>query len=206
MKLFLGVALTLWLAGCSTPSPLGEFEGFTDVGNVRDEGSVKFDPGSKVYTMTGGGANMWAEEDAFAYLWLRISGDVILTTDMSWTDTGGDPHRKAGWIVRQDLEPDAPYADAVIHGDGLISLQYRQAVGGITEELQSPVKAPATLRLQRAGHQFSLQVAPSGGDFQSAGAVTVVLSDPVYVGLLVCAHDTSAMETAVFSHVRLESP
>jgi len=68
--------------------------------------------------------------------------------------TEGQAHRKAGWIVRQGLEADSPYADAIVHADGLISLQYRLAKGGPTLEVQSAVKGPAAVRLDRVGDLF----------------------------------------------------
>ncbi len=55
----------------------------------------------------------------------------------------GNAHRKAGWMIRQSLDADSPYVDAVIHGDGLASLQYRKVQGGptITMSTRSPSKA-----------------------------------------------------------------
>jgi hypothetical protein len=34
--------------------------------------------------------------------------------------------------------------------------------------------------------------------------VTVVLKDPVYIGLAVCSHDANVLETAVFSNVKID--
>ena len=34
-----------------------------------------------------------------------------------------------GWMVRQNLDADAPYADCAEHGDGLTSLQFRRTKG-----------------------------------------------------------------------------
>ena len=53
-----------------------------------------------------------------------------------------DPHRKACLVIRQSLDSDAPYADAATHGDGLTSLQWRDAKGAVTHEVQSSVVAP----------------------------------------------------------------
>ena len=184
---------------------LGEFEAHGDVGEVRQPGTVGFDPQSGEYRITGGGENMWGTRDAFHYAWRRLSGDLALTARVSFPEPQGQPHRKAGWIVRQGLEADAPYADAVVHADGLISLQYRLARGGPTLEVKSPVKAPATVRLERTGDLFSLSASRDGQRFQPAGAVSVPLADPVYVGLGVTAHDAAAMATAVVSRVSLAS-
>ena len=47
---------------------------------------------------------------------------------------GTEPHRKAGWMIRKNLNPDAAHVSAVIHGDGLASLQYRAETGNSTME------------------------------------------------------------------------
>ena len=48
---------------------------------------------------------------------------------MRFLGEGVDPHRKAGVIARTSLDADSPYADAAVHGDGLISLQFRRTKG-----------------------------------------------------------------------------
>ena len=185
---------------------VGEFEAHGEVGEVAQKGSVQFHAERGEYRITAGGENMWGTKDAFHYAWRRLSGDLILTARVTFPEAKGQPHRKAGWIVRQDLDADAPYADAVVHGDGLISLQYRLVKGGPTLEARSAVKAPATLRLERTGDLFSLFVSRDGVKFQPAGAVSVPLTDPVHVGLGATAHDAGGTVTAVLSRVSLANP
>jgi hypothetical protein len=36
--------------------------------------------------------------------------------------------------------------------------------------------------------------------------VTIILQDPVYVGIGMCAHHADRLETAVFSNVKIERP
>jgi len=181
----------------------GEFQGQGDVGTVEHPGSVVFDAAAGTYTLRGSGANMWGTADAFYYVWRRVSGDVTLTADVEWRGTGGNPHRKAGWVIRQGLAPGDPYVDAVVHGDGPTSLQFRKEAGGTTEEVRSPMSSPSTLRLERRGDQFVLSVAGTGQRLQDVASAEVALSDPVYAGLAVCSHDASVTETAVFSHVAM---
>ena len=113
-----------------------EFEGQTDVGKIKIPGSVKYDPENNTYRITGSGENMWGTEDAFYYVWKKAEGDLTLKIDVEWIGKGKQLHRKAGWMVRAGLENDDPYVDAVIHGDGLISMQYRTTKGGTTNEVQ----------------------------------------------------------------------
>lgn len=195
------VYLCLFSIGCSSGgNQYGIFERQTDVGKVKYAGSMRYDPTSNKYQITGSGENMWGKKDAFHYVWKRVSGDLELTTDISWEGAGKNEHRKAGWMIRQNLGPDSPYVDAVAHGSGLISLQYRLKKGGATAEIQSPISAPAALKLTRDGDVFSLYVSKDKKTFQPAGAISLALSDPVYAGLAVCSHDNSTSETAIFEN------
>src|SRR5713226_9793119 len=140
-----GLMLLGWsaLAIPSGEPERGVFEGHGDVGETRRPGSMLFDPGKAEYRVTGSGENMWGAKDAFHFAWRRLSGDLILTAEVSFPEREGNAHRKAGWMVRSGLEADAPYADSVVHADGLISLQYRLVKGGPTLEIRSPMRAPA---------------------------------------------------------------
>lgn len=186
--------------------PLGLFEQHADVGLVQHAGAASFEAATRTFTVTGGGANMWSTNDAFHFVWKQLSGDAALTADVKFAGTGGNAHRKACLLIRQGLEPDAAYADAALHGDGLTSLQCRAGRGGVTHEIQANLTNPATLRIERYGDEVFLSVARVGELLQSAGgSFKLKLKDPVYVGLGVCAHDDTRVETAAFSNVKLES-
>ncbi len=149
---------------------------------------------------------MWADKDAFHFIYNRLSGDLSLTADINWLGEGKNPHRKAGWIIRQSLDANSPYVDAVVHGDGLTSMQFRKAAGDETLEINSPTKAPATIVLERHGDVFSLSIVCEGKALQPVGSMSLELADPVYVGLAVCSHEADTAETAVFKNVKLENP
>ena len=72
-----------------------------------------------------------------------LCNPLTLGADVRFLGSGGNAHRKACLLVRQTLDADSAYADAVLHGDGLTSLQYRETSGGPTREIQSNVSAPA---------------------------------------------------------------
>ena len=183
---------------------LGPFESHRDVGNVLRPGSVEYDPARQTYLIGGGGENMWSTNDAFHFVWKKMSGNVALAADIRWIATGGNAHRKACLLIRQNLEPDSPYADAAVHGDGLASLQYREAPGAPTREIQSNVSAPRRVRVEKEGDYVSMSIAREGEPLHAAGGLfKIKFTEPFYVGLGVCAHDNNAFEKAVFSNVEL---
>jgi len=183
----------------------GEFTEAADVGKIDIKGRSEFLPEKNQYRITGSGANIWAKEDAFQFLWKKVSGDLAFSMDVEWVGEGKVAHRKACAMVRQGLEADAPYVDVAVHGDGLIALQWRREKGGETFGASLTNAAPATARLERDGKVFTLSIARKGEPFEPVGAISLEMPDPVYAGLAVCSHDAKTSETAVFSNVTLKS-
>jgi TolB protein len=209
-RLLAGVLLTVALAvpGAASSAPkapsIGLFEAQADVGATRIPGAVVYDAKADSYRVTGGGANMWGGVDAFHFVWKRASGDISLATDVAWIGSVGDPHRKGGVIIRQSLAPDSPYVDVVVHGNGLVSLQYRETPGGETHEIISNVTAPKRIGLEREGDYVYMSVSgPDGALHPAGGSFRLRLTGPYYVGLGVTAHDDAVSQTAVFSHVEI---
>jgi TolB protein len=197
------------LAGVSTlaqGSRVGDFDGHGDIGAPKIAGSAAYNPVSQDYTLTAAGANMWAQKDEFQFVWKRVTGDFILQTRVELIGKGVDPHRKAGLIVRAGQDADAPYADAVVHGDGLTSLQFRRTKGGTTEESRADIKAADVLQLERRGTTFTLSAARFGEPFVTTEVKDLNLTDEVLVGLVLCSHNADVVERAVFSNVRLIRP
>jgi TolB protein len=98
------------------------------------------------------------------------------------------------------------YADAVVHGNGLTSLQYQEERGGPTREIQSGVAAPQRIRIEKEGDYVSKSVAGENEALHTAGgSFRIKLSEPFFVGPGVCAHDNNALEKAVFSNVEMTS-
>jgi Tol biopolymer transport system component len=180
-------------------------EGRSDVGKVRLPGSAEFDAEKKEWRLTASGENIWGKADAFHFAWRKVSGDLTLRAEVRFIGAGKNAHRKAGWMVRQSLDADAPYAGVSVHGDGLVTLHYRREKGGTTKDVRATLKAPATVRLDRHGNVFALSVAKDGEDFQPVAALTVNLTDPVYAGLFACSHEADVNETAIFSKVSLRN-
>jgi hypothetical protein len=167
-------------------------------------GSVEYNPAQQTYTISGSGANMWFGEDDFHYLWTKVSGDVSLTADISFAGETGNNHRKAVLMIRQSLDANSAAVDVARHGDGLTSLQYRDATGTNTHEVESNVSAPRTVRIEKRGDYFYAFVAGKDGKLQVSGAATkLALTGPFYIGIGVCAHDKDVVEKAVFSNVKL---
>src|SRR6478672_11250773 len=174
---------------------VGIFEGHGDVGTVLHPGSASFDEAGGSYRVAGSGENMWLATDAFHFVWKRGSGDLSLSADVSFLGAGTDPHRKACLMIRQDLDADSAYVDVALHGDGLTSLQFREAKGAPTHEVQANVSAPRRLRVEKRGPYTTMFLGTEGGATAFSGAAArIELVGPFYVGLGVCSHDRDETE------------
>ncbi len=190
----------------SQTKSLGQFDRQDDIGKVNKPGSAIYDPEKQEYTITGAGANMWADHDESHFLWKRIKGDFILTTRAHFIGEGVEAHRKIGWMVRSSLDPDSMHANAAVHGDGLTSLQFRRGKGEQTEEMKSSVKGADVIQLERKGDTYIMSAARFGDAFVTEQVTDLALGDEVYAGLYVCAHNKDVIEKAVFRDVRITVP
>ena len=185
-------------------SAVGIFEAHQDIGTVLHAGSTEYDALHGTYTLTGSGENMWFKADAFQFAWKKVSGDVSLAAAIDFIGKGVNEHRKAVLMIRQSLEADSAYADIAVHGSGLTSLQYRDARGETTHEIQSSVSGPKTVRIEKRGEYVFMSVAGQGEELHVAGGSTrVPLEGTFYGGIGVCSHDKDVVEKAVFSNVEL---
>jgi hypothetical protein len=214
--LFFLLIYPLLCAELAQADGFGLFADQVDIGKPSQAGTAVFDSANGSYTVGGGGENMWFTNDSFHFVWKRVSGDFALTAAFDWLASGGNAHRKGCLMVRQDLRPESAYVDVAIHGDGLTSMQFRETAGGLTHEIQANVKGPALAGIERQGDVFFMSLpnpekTPATGG--STGVTTSVsgaymrlkFTDPVYVGLAVCAHDDKVLEQGRFVNVQLQS-
>jgi len=185
---------------------LGIFTNSGDVGGPAIKGSAAFSAADGQYRITGSGANIWAKQDQFQYVWREMSGNFTVTARMRFLGHGAD-HRKAGIMVRQSLDTDATYADVVIHGNGMPGLQWRSRQGEDTNGFDLPFDGPGTfdVKLVRTGVRIFMYIGKDGAGLKEIAHTEVSFRNPVLVGLAVCSHRADAADTVIFSDVSVEA-
>ena len=165
-------------------TPIGVFEGQSDIGSALVPGSASYDAGAKQYTINSAGYNIWYSRDEFRYLWKKISGDVSLAADVTFPDPQGYGDRKAVLVIRQNLDDDSTEAMAGQHGAGMIHLAQRPERGANLKDMQYRFGGMlANVRAKRIGIE-------KRGD-----------SIAIFISLI----DLHFDDTAVLSNVVLES-
>ena len=185
---------------------LNQFEDQTDIGNIHRPGSCTFEPKGQVYTVAGAGANIWLDHDEFHFVWKRLAGDFIVTAQTAFEGAGKNPHRKLGWMARASLDTDSAHVCTGVHGDGLLSLQFRRTQGTATEEVRAALTGADVIQLERKGATYTMSVARFGEPFVAVQVDDLDLGDEVYVGLFVCSHEDDTTEEATFRNVRIVVP
>lgn len=184
---------------------LGIFQDHGDIGTGVKPGSATFIAETGQYILSGAGSNIWGDHDEFQFVWKKMTGDFILNTRVEFLGTWVTYHRKAGWMVRKSLDGNSPHVNAVEHGDGLTSLQFRRTAGALTEEHKLNLTHANILQLERKGNRYIMRAAIYG-DTYLTDTVTVDLGNDVYVGLFVGSHNSDVLETGVFSNVGITVP
>ena len=203
-------------------TPIGIFEGQSDVGSALVPGSASYDAATGQYTINSAGYNVWYTRDEFRYLWKKLSGDVSLAADISFPDAKGFGDRKAVLIIRQDLEDDSKEAIAALHGAGMIQLAQRAEKdvrvkdmefriggrgrpGGASPDSLVPVFAKR-IGIEKQGDSFALFVSLEGEPMHQFGPpINLHIDGPFYVGIGFCSHLPDKSDTAVLSNVVLEN-
>ncbi len=185
---------------------LGRFDNHLDIGNCKTPGFAYYQETDQTYIIGGSGENMWFVKDQFHYLWTSLQGDFILRAEIDFVGKGVDPHRKAGWIIKNDLNSDTPHVNACTHGDGLTSLQYRKEIRANTEEVISQDSLPTVIQLERKGNDFIMATAKFGEPFTTVKVTNNAIKNQVYAGLYVCSHNPDVVEAVTFKNVRIIRP
>ncbi|OOG72726.1 TolB family protein [Flavobacterium sp. A45] len=193
----------------SQKNTLGIFDKSEDIGTCLIKGSSIYDSDKQEYTMSGSGDNMWFGKDAFQFLYKKMKGDFILQFEFKFTSPVKIAHRKVGWMVRNDTTFNAPHVNGTVHNDGLTSIQYRLAKGANTMELKMKnLENNTIIQLERRGNRYIFSAAIKGEEFKTIEWVDSdkVINDDALVGMFICSHDNTDLQTAVIKNVRITIP
>ncbi len=202
-------------------TPVGAFDGQSDVGGAVVPGSASYDAGTRQYTINSAGYNIWYTRDEFRYLWKKVSGDVSIAADIAYPNPKGYGDRKAVLVIRQDLDDDSKEIMTALHGAGLIHLALRPEKGANIKEAYriearshpggdktdgSAGAAPTRIGIEKHGDSFTLFVSLAGEPMHQAGpSVSLHFDGPFYAGIAFCSHLPATSDTAVLSHVVFEN-
>jgi len=208
----------LFLLGCllinsamAQKPATGIFMNNEDVGNPKNHGSAVYNKPDQSYTIRGSGYNIWFERDEFHYLFNKIKGDFILTANFRFEGKGMEAHRKTGWMIRWTTDEKSPHISAVLHGNGLTVMQWRNSEGAAMRDPQDELFAKDSLynvvQIERSGKNITMRAAKDGKPFDVIGTHQMDnLPDEVLAGIFVCSHNPDVTEEVTAWNVRIDTP
>jgi hypothetical protein len=191
-----------WLLQDIPETPMSGAWQNTDIGDVNQPGSF-VNLGGGAYSLTADGADIWNQADAFHFAFQPLAGDGRFTANV--TDIGGpgtNGWRKAGVMIRESLDPNSPNAFIAISGGdgGGETFQWRPEKGAASQSSHTAtgIAPPTCVRIVRIGDTFTGLYYRDGEWIKEGNAVTIPMSENVYIGLALTSHDINAMCTATF--------
>lgn len=168
-----------------------------DVGGSPLVGSASFDDGR--LTVKGAGSDIWAEADAFHYVYRPIAGRItaqIVTLDNTHM------FAKAGVMMRDGLSSDSAHVILDVKPDGQVEFMQRSTTGGETTYLAGGVGP--WVRLERTGTQITASTSSDGVAWTVIGSTTAAFSSGATVGIAVTSHDADRLTSAIVDHIVVE--
>jgi len=172
-----------------------------DVGTAKPAGGQNLAGG--VWTLQGGGGDIWGTADAFHYVWQSLAADGSIGARMV-SQTNTSAWAKAGPMLRASTDPGAPYYAVFVTPANGIAVQWRTAQGGSTSQVTTAGTVGTYLQVSRSGTTFTASTSPDGVTWTPIPKSTVSLanlSGPILTGLAATSHNTGALSTVVVDSV-----
>jgi RHS repeat-associated protein len=184
-----------------TKIPTGWTDG--DVGSVGLAGTATFANGA--FSVSGAGNQVASTADGMHFAYQSLAGDGTIIARLSGF-SGTSANSQAGIMIRETLTAGATnFFAAYQNSSDYIS--DRLSTGAVTTSFSgSSVTLPIWLKLVRTGSTFSGYASTDGFNWtQIRTSQTITMASNVYIGLGVSSGSTSALATATFDNVSINS-
>ena len=170
-----------------------------DIGAVGVAGSTAVANGA--FTVKGAGADIWGATDSFRFVYQPLTGDgSIVARLVSMENTHA--YAKAGIMLRDALTAGSAHAMLDMKPNGELEFMARATAGGATAWYAGvTMGAPVYVKLSRAGSKVSASVSRDGINWTIVSSISRTLPSTLYAGLVVCSHDATRLNTAMFDGV-----
>ena len=158
--------------------------------------------------MSAIGNDIWNAADQCRFVYKQLTGDGSLTARVDALDGAPSTWAKAGVMIRQNTEAGAINTFmALTGGDGAgATYQQRMVADDVSVSQHTfddgPFAPPYWVRVTREGNTLLGYTSPDGETWTQRGdVITLVMTDPVLIGLALTSHNASVSGSAAFSNV-----
>jgi len=159
--------------------------------------------------MNGIGRDIWDADDEFRYAYKQLTGNGSMIARVDALDNTPHTWVKAGVMIRQSTEIGSVHAFMAMSGGGGEGYSFQRRLDADSASTGDNGAAPALappywVKIERAGNVFTASISPDGVEWTEWGtAQTIVMDDPVLIGLAVTSHNVDQATSAAFSNVSI---
>jgi hypothetical protein len=177
-----------------------------DIGGPGQAGSASMAGNIGVWTVNGGGADIWGTSDQFNFAAENFAGDgsvVACVTSVQNTAASAS----SGVMFRDSTNANAAYAFVFVTPSQGVWFEWRSADGASagSSGSVSRITAPVWLKLVRVGNNFAGYYSLNGLNWTPLGTQTISMPGTALAGLAVCADNNSLLNTSTFGGVYVAS-
>lgn len=180
-------------------TPLSSVWQTSDIGTSGLPGNALRSAG--VYTVTGGGADIWDTTDNFRYVYQALTADGSITARVNSIQNTA-AWAKAGVMIRESLTAGSKHAMMVVSPTSGVARQHRATTGGASASSGASGSAPTWVRLTRTGDTIKAFSSPDGVSWSQVGAdLSLPMAANIYIGLAVCSNNATTATVATFDNI-----
>ncbi len=176
-----------------------------DIGAPGLAGSASY--ANNVFTVSGAGAQIYGTADAFHFVYQPLSGDGSIMARLVSLQ-GGAGYVSAGVMIRETLSAGSTNAKTADWAGfkGIYFDVRTTTAGSTTEPGNVSVALPYWVKVSRSGSSFTSYTSLDGVNWVQLGtSQTISMAQNVMVGLAVTSGSNTALATATFDNVSVNS-
>ena len=181
----------------SLPSPWKFYD-------IRDnKSSAVFAKG--VFTIEGGGSDIWETHDQFAFLSIPVSGNQYISARII-SQTSPHPWAKTGLMIRESTAANSRFVMICMTPGNGISLQWRSSTGGSAMKKDFTATAlPFYFKLAKKDTTFSAYRSSDGNTWDLLDEITLeqTFDDQYLIGMEVLSHSSHLLNISKFDKVEV---
>ncbi|MCD4781571.1 MAG: fibronectin type III domain-containing protein [Candidatus Omnitrophica bacterium] len=161
------------------------------------------------FTVQGSGIDIWGTADEFHYVYQPLNGSGQMIAKVQ--SLGGTGTAKAGIMFRENLDADSKHAFMLLaeYGGGYAAAyQYRWVTGGEmgSSSAVTGITPDHWVKLVRRNNDINAYESTDGSSWnQVSSTVYIDMDQSIYAGLALTNNNDSALATAVFSDVIVQT-
>ncbi len=169
-----------------------------------DKASAEYDNG--VFSIEGGGSDIWNATDQFAFLNQESDHDAFISARVV-LQTNTDQWAKTGLMFRESIAPNSKFVMICMTPGNGVTLQWRDSTGGSCNKKDfKSAGLPLYFKLLKNDSTFNAYKSVDGNQWEPVGNVTLSygFAEKYLIGMEVLSHSSHMLNLSKFDQVNVQ--